>query len=213
MRVLLALALLALGGPAVAQQPALEPRPTEPPFEVRYAAWAAESILGSGHEGIGLEAFADDVVTGVYLRGRFGGQMESVGYGREATGRRYLWFSIDRGYNLDYVALLYDVDEDLLPDYLLFRTIDHKGRREYATEYRSPSVRGQRFDIEFQPACVLPACDPTGWTVLPRESIEVDASWFSLWRPLFGLAALRGENWLGRPVAELQAMAPTPPPP
>lgn len=179
------------------------------PPEVQFAARAADSILTTADGGVSLEAFRGDTVTGVYLGGSFDGRPESIGYGIDPGGeRRYLWFSIGRGDSVDYVAMLFDVDRDLTPEFLLFRTVDHGTRTESATEYRAPNVTETEFDITFQPACAPPRCDPSTWTIRPREQVGVPAFWFSPWRPLFGVAATRGEQWIGRPVAALPAEAP-----
>ena len=45
------------------------------------------------------------------------------------------------------------------------------------------------------------------WT---RRRLAVSDDWFGPWRALFGLAAMRGERWLGRPVAALGAALPEP---
>lgn len=181
------------------------------PPPVRFAAEAADSILTTAGGGVSLEAFAGDSVTGVYLRGSYAGRPESVGYGIDRDGKRYLWFSLGRGDSMDYVAMLFDVDRDLTPEFLLFRTVDRSGRVESATEYRAPSVMGFDFDITFQPACAPPRCDPATWTVEERQVVAVPALWFAPWRPLYGVAAARGEMWLGKPVAALPAEAPATP--
>lgn len=170
------------------------------PPEVRYAVRSADEILTTPDSGVGLESFDSGRVTGVYLVGALGDRRESVGYGRDAAARRYLWFSVARGDSLDYVAMTYDVDHDMLPEFLLFRTVDRSGRRETVVEYRAPGVRDADFDIQIQPACQPPACDPATWTIAEREVRFVPADWFEPWRELYGIAAMRGERWLGRPV-------------
>ncbi len=179
------------------------------PFEIRYAAAAVDSILTSPNGGVRLEAFANDTITGVYITGELSGQPRSIGFGVDPGDRRYLWFSIRHAYNMEYVAMLFDIDADLTPEFLLFRTIDTKRRTEYAIDYRAPHAIDEIFDITFQPACVEPACDPSSWTVRPRQMVAVPATWFGIWRPLFGLAAARGEMWIGRPVAALRPVPPS----
>ncbi len=193
--------------PAWAQDP-LEVLHTVP-FEVRYAAAAVDSILTSPNGGVQLEAFANDTITGVYITGELGGQPKSIGFGIDPGDRRYLWFSVRHAYNIEYVAMLFDIDADLTPEFMLFRTIDTKRRTEYAVDYRAPNAIDEIFDITFQPACAEPACDPSSWTVQPRQMVAVPASWFGIWRPLFGLAATRGEAWIGRPVTALRPIPPT----
>ena len=175
------------------------------PPEVRYAVRSADEILTTPDSGVGLESFDSGRVTGVYLVGALGDRRESVGYGRDAAERRYLWFSVARGDSLDFVAMTYDVDRDLLPEFLLFRTVDRSGRRETVVEYRAPGVRDADFEIEIQSACRPPACDPATWTVAEREVRFVPADWFEPWRQLYGVAAMRGERWLGRPVESVPA--------
>ena len=51
-----------------------------------------------------------------------------------------------------------------------------------------------------QPACQAPRCDPSTWTRAEREVVVVPADWFDPWRALYGMAAMRGERWLGKPV-------------
>jgi hypothetical protein len=179
------------------------------PFEVRFAASAADSILTSSNGGVRLEAFANDTITGVYLTGQLGGQPKSVGFGIDPGDRRYLWFSVRHTSNIEYVAMLFDVDADLTPEFMLFRTIDTKRKTEYAIDYRAPDAIDEIFDITFQPACVEPACDPASWTVRPQQMVAVPAAWFGIWRALFGVAAARGEAWIGRPVATLRPVPPT----
>lgn len=99
--------------------------------------------------------------------------------------------------------MTYDIDRDLLPEFLLFRTVDRSGRRETVVEYRAPAVQDAGFDIQIQSACQPPACDPATWTVAEREVRFVPADWFEPWRELYGVAAMRGERWLGRPVAAI----------
>lgn len=183
------------------------------PFEIRYAAAAADSILTSPNGGVRLEAFANDTITGVYLTGELGGQTKSIGFGIDPGDRRYLWFSVRHAYNIEYVAMLFDIDADLTPEFMLFRTIDSKRKTEYAIDYRAPHAIDEIFDITFQPACVEPTCDPTSWTVRPRQMVAVPAGWFRIWRPLFGLAATRGEAWIGRPVVALRPVGPENPQP
>ena len=170
------------------------------PGEVRYAVGSAEEILSTPDSGVSLEAFDSGRVTGVYLIGALADQRESIGYGRDPAGRRYLWFSLPRGDSLDYVAMTYDVDRDLIPEFLLFRTVDQAGRVERIVEYRAPAVMEQEFDIQVQPACQPPRCDPATWTVEDRKVVMVPADWFEPWRALYGVAAMRGERWLGKPV-------------
>jgi hypothetical protein len=179
------------------------------PFEVRFAAAAGDSILTSPDGGVRLEAFANDTITGVYLTGQLGGQPKSIGFGIDPGDRRYLWFSVRHTSNIEYVAMLFDVDADLTPEFMLFRTIDTKRRTEYAVDYRAPKAIDEIFDITFQPACVEPTCDPSSWTVRPRQMVAVPTAWFGIWRGLFGLAAVRGEAWIGRPVATLRPVPPT----
>jgi hypothetical protein len=174
------------------------------PFEVRHVLQAADSILSTPGRGVTLEAFRNDTVTGVYLQGAFQGRDESVGFGRGTEGLRYLWFSVDGAPGVEYVVLLYDLDRDLSAEFMLVRTIDRNRRTDYAIEYRAPSVREMPFDITLQPACVAPRCDPATWTERPRSRVDVAAEWFAPWSPLLALAAARGEEWLGRPVALLQ---------
>jgi hypothetical protein len=54
-----------------------------------------------------------------------------------------------------------------------------------------------------QPACQPPRCDPSTWTRTEREVVVVPADWFDPWRALYGMAAMRGERWLGRPVESI----------
>lgn len=172
------------------------------PAAVRYTVDAADSILASTDR-VSLESFRGDTVTGVFLNGTFDGEDRSVGYGSDPLERRYLWFSVGRGDTLDYVVMLYDVDLDLRPDFLLFRTIDARQQAEFLFEYRSPASRGENLDIEVSPACRPPRCDPAAWTVHERQHFEVPRFWFEPWRPLFALAATRGERWLGEDVRTL----------
>lgn len=210
-RALLVASLLLASTPALAQdQPELL---QTIPFEIRFAAAAVDSILTSPNGGVRLEAFANDMITGVYLTGQLGGQPRSVGFGIDPGDRRYLWFSIRHASNIEYVAMLFDIDADLTPEFLLFRTIDTKRRTEYAVDYRAHHAIDEIFDITFQPACVEPACDPSSWTVRPRQMVVVPTAWFGIWRPLFGLAAARGEAWIGRPVATLRPVPPANPQP
>ncbi|MFN2382823.1 MAG: hypothetical protein ABR559_01010, partial [Gemmatimonadota bacterium] len=75
-------------------------RAQEFPPEVRYAVASAGLILTSSN-GIRLEAFANDQVTGVYLLGALAGEAESIGYGRDAQGQHYLWLSVSPSDSLD----------------------------------------------------------------------------------------------------------------
>ena len=175
------------------------------PPEIRYAVRSADEILSTPDSGVGLESFDSGLVTGVYLIGALADQRESIGYGRDAAARRYLWFSVSRGDSIDYVAMTYDVDHDMLPDFLLFRTVDHGDRIESIVEYRAPSVIDVDFDIQVQPSCQPPRCDPTTWTLAEREVRTVPADWFEPWRALYGIAAMRGERWLGKPVETVPA--------
>lgn len=181
--------------------------------DLAFAASAADSILSSGVE-VGLEAFRGDSVTGVYLRGDYRGEIESVAYGIDARGQRYLWFSVERNPTVKLVAMLMDVDLDVAPDFLLFRIVDEEARVEEAVEYRGPAARDAVIDIQFQSACARPRCDPAGWTVRPRTRREVPPDFFRPWRAPLGLAAARGETWLGEPRSTFAARAPeTPAPP
>jgi hypothetical protein len=206
---------LLAASPVMGQQPVagLPPSVTLEfaPDGVRFIALAADSILSSGaDQNVSLEAFNSGIATGVYLYGTFKGGLESVGYGRDPSDRRYLWLTVGRSDSLEYMAMLYDVDRDLVPDYLLYRTADWRQRVESMTEYAGPSVSGIDFDISVQPACVAPRCDPATWTVHDKTRVDVPAYWFEMWRPVLALAAIRGERWLGRPVAALPR-APTQP--
>lgn len=196
--------LLLAAPPALAQRPA-EAALLLAPSEVRYSVRSAAEILSTPDSGVGLEAFDSGRVTGVYLIGSLADQRESIGYGRDAAGRRYLWFSVPRGDSLDYVAMTYDVDRDLSPEFLLFRTVDRARRLERIVEYRAPSVMGVDFDIQVQPACQPPRCDPATWTIEERAVVMVPTDWFEPWRALYGIAAMRGERWLGKPVDTLSA--------
>jgi hypothetical protein len=173
------------------------------PPEVRYAVHSAEEILTTPDSGVGLESFDSGLITGVYLIGAHGDRRESIGYGRDSAARRYLWFSVARSDSVDYVAMTYDVDHDLIPEFLLFRTVDRELRAESIVEYRAPSVMDADFDIQVQPACQAPRCDPTTWTVAERQVRMVPGDWFEPWRALYGIAAMRGERWLGKPVETL----------
>lgn len=201
-RAALALAgLAALAGAAAAgaQELAL----TATPGDVAFTARAADEVLASGADGqVSLESFAGETATGVYLHGLLRGAPESIGYGKDAAGRRYLWLSIPRG-AVELVAMLYDVDLDLTPDYLLFRMVDPARREERLTEYRSPAAEDAPLDISVQAACSPPRCDPATWTVHERERTLVPTSWFAPWRPIMALAAARGERWIGRPTGTL----------
>lgn len=194
--------LIAAASPALAQRPA-EAALLLAPSEVRYSVRSADEILSTPDSGVGLEAFDSGRVTGVYLIGSLADTRESIGYGRDPVGRRYLWFSLPRGDSLDYVAMSYDVDRDLLPEFLLFRTVDHANRVERIVEYRAPAVMQTDFDIQIQAACQPPRCDPSTWTVEERAVVMVPADWFEPWRAIYGMAAMRGERWLGKPVETL----------
>ena len=176
-----------------------------------YAVAAADSILSSPGESVGLEAFRGEEITGVYLHGEFRGERESVAYGADPQGQRYVWFSVARGDSIKYVAMLIDVDLDVTPDFLLFRTIDEAARVEVVVEYRSPATRDSPIDIQIQPACAPPRCDPATWTVRPRERIEVTGEFFDAWHAIFALAATRGETWLGKPKGIFQSATPAGP--
>lgn len=194
------LSAVVLGPSSLLAQAAAEAALQLAPPEVRYAVRSADEILTTPDSGVGLESFDSGRVTGVYLVGALGERRESIGYGRDAAERRYLWFSVSRGDSLDYVAMTYDVDHDLLPEFLLFRTVDRAGRIESVVEYRAPSVGDVEFDIQIQSACQRPACDPATWTLAERVVRLVPADWFEPWRVLYGVAAMRGERWLGQPV-------------
>lgn len=185
--------------PARAQRPA-DSALLLAPSEVRYSVRSADEILSTPDSGVGLEAFDSGFVTGVYLIGALADRRESIGYGRDPSDRRYLWFSVPRGDSLDYVAMTYDVDRDLTPEFLLFRTVDHANRIERIVEYRAPAVMGVDFGIRVQPACQPPRCDPNTWRIEERSVVMVPADWFEPWRSLYGMAAMRGERWLGKPV-------------
>ena len=181
------------------------------PHEIRFLVGALDSILASGTgRDVSLEAFDGETATGVYLHGAFRGSRESVGYGRDAAGRRYLWLSVAQSDSLEHMAMAYDVDLDVAPDFLLVRTVDLAKREERLIEYRAPAARDVPLDIGVQPACAPPRCDPSQWTVHERERREVPQAWFESWRPVFTLAATRGEEWLGQPVASLPARSGTP---
>ncbi|HJU86841.1 MAG TPA: hypothetical protein VJ788_05695 [Gemmatimonadota bacterium] len=184
--------------PARAQRPADALRLAPP--EVRYAVRSADEILSTPDSGVGLESFDSGVVTGVYLIGLLADERESIGYGKDAAARRYLWFSVGRGDSIDYVVMTYDVDHDLRPEFLMFHTVDKSARAESIVEYRAPSVVDLDFGIEVQPACQPPRCDPSTWTRAEREVVVVSADWFDPWRTVYGMAAMRGERWLGKPV-------------
>jgi hypothetical protein len=164
---------------------------------------SAEEILSTPDSGVGLESFESGLVTGVYLIGTMADRRESVGYGRDDAARRYLWFSISRGDTIDYVAMTFDVDQDLLPEFLLFRTVDHRRRVESIVEFRATSHADVAFDIDVLPACQPPHCDPATWTIAERQLRSVPPDWFEPWRALYGIAAMRGERWLGKPVESL----------
>jgi hypothetical protein len=201
--------LILQAAPGLGQEPSRVPMPRQmaldlAPDAIGYVVHAADSILASGGErDVSLEAWSGEIATGVYLHGTLGGANESIGYGRDASSRRYLWLSVSRGDSLDYMAMAFDVDHDLAPDFLLFRTVDHAGRREFLTEYRTAVGRDEAFDISVQAACRPPRCDPATWTIHPRTRVDVTPFWFEMWRPVMGLAAMRGERWVGRPVASL----------
>lgn len=198
-----------LPAPAHAQRPADALRLAPP--EVRYAVRSADEILSTPDSGVGVESFDSGVVTGVYLIGLLAEERESIGYGRDAEARRYLWFSIGRGDSIDYVVMTYDVDHDLRPEFLMFHTVDKSARVETIVEYRDLSVVDLDFGIEVQPACQPPRCDPATWTRAEREVVVVPADWFDPWRSLYGMAAMRGERWLGKPVesvARSEALGP-----
>lgn len=186
-------ALLAAPAPAGAQE-------TDGSFlaDVWYVAEAAETILSSSGP-VSLEAFDGPVITGVYLHGTLRGGKESVAYGIDGEEKRYSWFSVARGDSLEYVAMLFDVDLDLTPDFLLFRTIDRGAGEETILEYRAPATVGADIDIQVSPACAPPKCDPESWTVHSRQVIEVPEEFFHPWRDAWGLATIRGEPWLGKP--------------
>ena len=164
---------------------------------------SADEILSTPDSGVSLESFDSGSVTGVYLIGSMADRRESVAYGRDAAARRYLWFSVSRGDTIDYVAMAFDVNQDLLPEFLLFRTVDHGARVESIVEYRAPSVAEVDFEIQVQAACQPPRCDPATWTIAERQVRLVPADWFDPWRALYGIAAMRGERWLGKPVDTL----------
>ena len=187
-----------LAAPARAQRPA-DALQLAPP-EVRYAVRSADEILSTPDSGVGLESFDAGVVTRVYLIGQLAGERASIGYGRDDASRRYLWFSVGRGDSIDYVVMTYDVDHDLRPEFLMFHTVDKSARVESIVEYRAPSVVDTEFGIEVQPACQPPRCDPSTWTRAELEVVVVPADWFDPWRGLYGMAAMRGERWLGKPV-------------
>lgn len=184
-------------------QEALPGTVAEQPWEVRYVLDAADSILSTSGAGVSLEAFRDDTVTGVFLQGSHRGQAESIGFGRGADRLRYLWFSVGGPPDVEYIVLLYDLDSDLTAEFLLLRTIDRKQSTDWAVEYRVPAVRNTVFEIALQPACTPPRCDPTTWTERPRQAVVMPRGWFDPWSPLLSLAAVRGERWLGQPVAIL----------
>ena len=86
---------------AIAQDAPTE-GPVDRPWEVRYVLEAADSILSTAGAGVSLEAFRDDTVTGVFLKGSHGGREESIGFGRGADRLRYLWFSVDGKPEVEY---------------------------------------------------------------------------------------------------------------
>lgn len=185
--------------------------------DVWHAARAAERILTSS-DAVGLEAFDGPRATGVYLHGTLDGERESVAWGVDPEGRRYSWFSIARGDSVEYVAMLFDVDLDLTPDFLLFRNIDWVQLEETLVEYRTREIMDAPIDIQVQSACVPPKCDPETWTEKPRRVVEVSDEFFHAWRDVWGLAATRGEPWLGKPKSLLvpgmaEAEPPEPPEP
>lgn len=165
-------------------------------------AEAAERILASSAS-VSLEAFDGPVTTGVYLHGTLDGEKESVAYGADSDGKRYAWLSVAPSDSIEHVAMLFDVDLDLTPDFLLFRTIDWSAREETLREYRTPEIMDAPIDIQVNPTCVPPRCDPATWTRHPREVIEVPPEFFHPWRDTWGLAATRGERWLGKPTSLL----------
>lgn len=176
-----------------------------------FAVAAADSILSTPGESVSLEAFRGDEITGVYLHGEFGGEPESVAYGSDPQGQRYVWFSVAQGDSIKHVVMLMDVDLDVSPDFLLFRTIDEAARVEVVVEYRAPATRDSPIDIQIQSVCAPPRCDAATWTVRPRERIDVPEEFFDAWRAIFALAATRGETWLGKPKEIFLSRAPTGP--
>lgn len=186
-------ALVAAPAPAGAQRP-------EASFlaDVGYSAKAAETILTSSGA-VSLEAFDGPMITGVYLHGILDGKKESVAYGIDGEGKRYSWFSVAQGDSVEHVAMLFDVDLDLTPDFLLFRTIDWGADEETLLEYRTPAIMDADIDIQVNSACAPPRCDPESWTRHPREVIEVPEEFFHPWREPWGVATVRGEPWLGKP--------------
>ncbi|MGH7543896.1 MAG: hypothetical protein ACREK7_08140, partial [Gemmatimonadota bacterium] len=162
------------------------------PWEVRYVLDAADSILSTSGAGVSLEAFRDDTVTGVFLRGTHRGREESIGFGRGADRLRYLWFSVDGPPDVEYIVLLYDLDSDLTAEFLLLRTIDRNLSTDWAIEYRVPAVRNTVFEIALQPACTPPRCDPAAWTERPPQAVVMPRGGFDPWSPLLSLAAVRG---------------------
>ncbi|MDX1623333.1 MAG: hypothetical protein R3199_05070 [Gemmatimonadota bacterium] len=168
---------------------------------VWYSLAASDSILSTPDAGVSLESFHGEVVTGVYLRGVFRGQEESVAYGIDANGWHYVWFSVWGRDSTEYLPMLYDVDTDLVPEYLLFRSIDWNARVERTIEFRDPGIADEPIEIQIQPACTPPRCDPDTWERPARERVEVPSAFFEPWRSVFALAATRGERWLGEPKA------------
>lgn len=198
----LAALIAALPSPALAQRTG-----------VWFTVEAADSVLSTPGGMVGLEAFRGDEVTGVYLHGDYRGERESVAYGIDPDSQRYVWFSIDRSDSLKHVVMLIDVDLDVTPDFLLFHTIDEADRQEEIVEYVGPAAREASIDIQVQPTCAPPRCDPETWTVRPRARIEVPTEFFDPWRQVLGLAAARGEAWLGKPKSIFLSQAPPGPAP
>lgn len=196
-------AALALLAGLVAAGAARAQEPDAPSLaDVWRASEAAEAILTSA-DGVGLEAFEGSIATGVYLHGTLGGKAESVAWGADPQGKRYLWFSIGTADSVEHVAMLFDTDRDLTPEFLLFRTIDWIDREETIREYRTAGSLDVPIDIQVQPACRPPACDPATWTTGERAVVEVPVEFFHPWRAAWGVAAIRGEPWIGKPKAAL----------
>lgn len=193
----------ALLGLALAAVPARAQDPDAPLLaDIWHAAESAETILETS-DAVGLEAFDGPIATGVYLHGTLEGRPESVAWGADPEGKRYLWFSIGSADSVEHVAMLFDVDHDLTPEFLLFRRIDWIERGETIHEYRTPEIMDADIDVQVQPACRPPACDPSTWTASPRRVIEVPSEFFHAWRDAWGLAATRGEPWIGKPKSTL----------
>lgn len=181
---------------------------------IRFSIEAADSILSSVDAPVGLEGFKGEAVTGVYLYGSWRGEQESIAYGIDHDDRRYVWFAVQRGDGVEHIAMLLDVDRDLTPEFLLFRTVDRTERSEEMVEYRTREIMDVPIEIQVQPDCAPPACDPAEWTISPRQQVQVPAEFFAPWRAIFGLAAVRGESWLGKPKSMfLSQAAPEPPEP